>query len=169
VFFDGTNGDQPSSLMQASDGNFYGTTSGVTANHSNGGVFKVTADGTLTSLLSFNGTNGAGPASTLLEVTGGVFYGTTYAGGASNLGTVFRLTIDSAPPAFQSVMRTGNTIGFTWNALAGHLYQVQFTTNLLQTNWTDLAAPIAATSSTASATDAIGPDFRRFYRVLLLP
>ncbi len=45
-------------LAQASDGNFYGTTSGGGANNSclNGGcgtVFKITADGTLTTLYSF--------------------------------------------------------------------------------------------------------------------
>ena len=169
AFFDGTNGNQPSSLMQASDGNFYGTTAGVTANLSTGSVFKVTADGTLTSLLSFNGTNGAAPVSTLLEAPDGNFYGTTYSGGTSNRGTIFRLTTTSGPLSIQSIMRADNTVAFTWRALAGHLYQAQFTTSLIQTNWTDLAAPITATNTTATASDIIGADRQRFYRVVLSP
>ena len=169
ALFDGTNGDQPSSLMQAHDGNFYGTTYGVTANVSTGGVFKVTADGTLTSLLSFNGTNGARSLSTLLEATNGDFYSTTYVGGASNLGTVFRLELTPQAPLFQTVTRTGGALTFIWSAVSGKSYQLQHTIDLIQTNWTDLGTPITATNATATASDTIGPDRQRFYRVVLLP
>ena len=57
-------------------------------------------------------------------------------------------------------------LAFTWTALAGHTYQVQFLTDLTQTNWTDLGNPIAATNNTASASDVIGPYAQRFYRVV---
>src|SRR5580704_2763095 len=62
--FDGNNGGQPlSSLIQGNDGNFYGTTSsGGSLNACDGSgcgtVFKITPDGTLTTILSFSGTDG---------------------------------------------------------------------------------------------------------------
>jgi len=72
------------------------------------------------------------------------------------------------PVLFQSVAQSGGTITFTWPALAGLGYQVQYKTNLAQPNWTNLGSAITATSNTASASDAIGPDPNRFYRLLLL-
>jgi len=37
-----------------------------------------------------------------------------------------------------------------------------------QTTWGDLGGPLIATNTTASASDVIGPDRQRFYRVVLL-
>jgi uncharacterized repeat protein (TIGR03803 family) len=79
-------------LLLASDGNFYGTAAygGDTAN---GTVFKMTPDGTLSSIYSFTGdSDGANPQSALIEVTNGVLYGTTSSGGDSQNGTVFKIT-----------------------------------------------------------------------------
>jgi len=56
----------------------------------------------------------------------------------------------------------------TWLALAGRSYQLQFTTNLTQTNWSNVGGTIVATNTTASAPDAIGVDRQRLYRLLLL-
>jgi uncharacterized repeat protein (TIGR03803 family) len=51
--FDGTDGDAPfAGLVQATDGDFYGTTEGGGANQV-GTVFKISTDGTLTTLYSF--------------------------------------------------------------------------------------------------------------------
>src|SRR5580700_8109221 len=51
--FDGTDGVQPASrLVQATDGDFYGTTVGGGANN-NGTVFKITPGGALTALYNF--------------------------------------------------------------------------------------------------------------------
>ncbi len=78
-------------LIQATDGNFYGTTSeGGTNGH--GTVFKITPGGTLTTLYSFNGTDGSFPEARLIQATDGNFYSTTDVGGASNFGTVFKIT-----------------------------------------------------------------------------
>jgi uncharacterized repeat protein (TIGR03803 family) len=68
-------------LIQASDGNFYGTTTsgGATPGRDQlfGTVFKVDAAGTLTRLFTFtNATNGA-PSSSLIQGSDGSFYGTT--------------------------------------------------------------------------------------------
>ena len=91
-----TDGSQPfAALVEATDGNFYGTTSSGGAN-SYGTVFKVTPGGTLTTLHSFNVSEGYSVAA-LVEATDGNFYGTTANGGTSNncvdgCGTIFRIT-----------------------------------------------------------------------------
>ena len=74
------------------------------------------------------------------------------------------------PPVFQTVEQTAGTLTVTWSTVPGLSYQVQYTTNLSQTDWTDLGSPIAATNSTTTAFDLIlsGPA-QRFYRVALLP
>ena len=102
VSFGGTNGCTPAygALIQAGDGNFYGTTLYGGSNYSggvftgNGTVFRVDTNGNLTTLIYFNGTNGAIPS---LGLTIGIdqnFYGTTQVGGTSNLGTVFKMSAD---------------------------------------------------------------------------
>jgi hypothetical protein len=72
-------------------------------------------------------------------------------------------------PSFRSVAQTGNSLTFTWNSLAGLAYQVQYSTNLVQTNWINLGSAITATDFTTTATNVIGPDPQRFYRVYRLP
>ena len=72
-------------------------------------------------------------------------------------------------PAFQSVAVTGGSITFTWNALVGSQYQVQYKTNLNQSNWMNLGSPVTASNSIANASEAITFDTNRFYRVGLIP
>lgn len=97
-------------LMQASDGNFYGTTASGGANHCNnipqsggncGTVFRMTPAGVVTTLHSFgaSATDGVEPLGSLVEGPDGNFYGTTIDGGANNCasgtnncGTVYRIT-----------------------------------------------------------------------------
>jgi uncharacterized repeat protein (TIGR03803 family) len=89
---DGQNPD--SALIQAIDGNFYGTTSSAGAFNS-GTVFSMTPSGIVTVLHSFAGgpTDGANPGAALLQASDGNFYGTTSNGGAFNSGTVFKMTL----------------------------------------------------------------------------
>ena len=82
-------------LVQAVNGNFYGTTySGGT--HGYGTIFEITGAGVLTTLYSFCAErpcpDGAFPAGTLVQGNDGNFYGTTYGGGANDSGTIFQLT-----------------------------------------------------------------------------
>jgi uncharacterized repeat protein (TIGR03803 family) len=79
-------------LILATDGNFYGTSSGSAANR--GTVFKMTSSGTVTVLHAFAGgsSDGDTPKAALLQGSDGTLYGTTSAGGAANLGTVFKIT-----------------------------------------------------------------------------
>ena len=84
-------GKEPTSLIQGSDGNFYGTTEfGASGNE--GTVFKLTPAGNLITLYTFVATaNGANPTS-LVEGNDGFLYGTTGAGGVNNQGVVFKLS-----------------------------------------------------------------------------
>jgi uncharacterized repeat protein (TIGR03803 family) len=95
-----TDGGYPTGLIQAADGNFYGTTGGV---FTWGTVFQLTPQGSLTTLYSFcsqsNCTDGAYPHAPLIQAVDGNFYGTTAAGGANEntlcedaCGTAFKIT-----------------------------------------------------------------------------
>jgi uncharacterized repeat protein (TIGR03803 family) len=78
-------------LMQAIDGDFYGTTSAGGTNSSSGTLFKITSAGTLTTLHQFGDTpsDGIAPHAGLIQGTDGKFYGTTDDGGVG-FGTVFQ-------------------------------------------------------------------------------
>ena len=73
-------------LVQAVNGNFFGTTDSGGA-QGDGTVFKMTPSGTVTILYSFCSqsgcTDGAGPAASLVEAPDGDLYGTTTGGGTS--------------------------------------------------------------------------------------
>lgn len=78
--FNGTNGREPfTSLLEGTDGNFYGTTYGG-GKYLSGTVFKVTPSGTLTTLISFRYTGGVEPKAGLVQGADGNFYGTTSGG-----------------------------------------------------------------------------------------
>ena len=102
--FDGTNGNAPmAGLVQAANGNFYGSTfAGGTGNYNGfcpnncGTIFTVTASGTLTTLYNFSYTDGAGPTGALILGTDGNYYGTTSAGGPADSGTFFAITPSGA-------------------------------------------------------------------------
>jgi uncharacterized repeat protein (TIGR03803 family) len=100
------------SLIQGSDGNFYGLTNLGGASN-NGIVFKVTAAGVETVLHAFAGgtADGAQPAVALIQGSDGNFYGTTPFGGASGYGTVFRITTAGVETVLHSF--TGATDGAT--------------------------------------------------------
>jgi uncharacterized repeat protein (TIGR03803 family) len=84
------------SLIQGMDGNFYGTTEEGGANGV-GTVFRITAQGALTTLYSFcsqtNCTDGSYPQGTLSQSANGNLYGTARYGGANGDGTVFVITL----------------------------------------------------------------------------
>src|SRR5579871_4905542 len=96
--FNGQNGYYTTAaLIQGNDGNFYGTTAGGGSN-SVGTIFKISTQGTLTTLWQFSGgVDGANPEAGLLQGLDGNLYGTAYDGGASTnctggCGTVFKIT-----------------------------------------------------------------------------
>jgi len=115
-------GQWPSgSLVQATDGNFYGTTEAGGAHGTNcpfgicGTVFKLTPAGKLTTLHSFGGTDGSDPYSGLVQGTDGNFYGTTEmgadlsCGGGYGCGTIFSLSMGLGP--FVETRPTSGRVG----------------------------------------------------------
>ena len=115
-FAGGTDGELPVvGLIQASDGNFYGTTL-FGGNNGVGTVFKISLQGQKTVLHSFaGGTDGATPRSALIQASDGNFYGTTLYGGNNAGGTVFKIT----PTGVETILYgfAGGTDGATPNGL----------------------------------------------------
>ena len=126
-------GDGPSTAMLlANDGNFYGVVY-LGGPHGSGTVFRMTPDGTVTTMYSFCSItgclDGAQPAGTLIQAADGNLYGTTAAGGTSGNGTVFRISLTgtlstlhsfdgtdgSDPMAGLVQARDGNFYGTTQN------------------------------------------------------
>jgi uncharacterized repeat protein (TIGR03803 family) len=87
-------------VIQASDGNFYGTTFEGGAGY--GTFFKITSGGTLTTLHSFVGTDGDEPSAPLVQASDGYFYGTTNLGGAYGYGAVFQVSPGGAVTTLHS-------------------------------------------------------------------
>ena len=118
-----TDGERPyAALVQATNGDFYGTTSHGGAN-AYGTVFKITPSGTLTTLYSFCSQSGCAdgsyPGTGLVEDTNGTFYGTTISGGASGDGTVFSLSVGLGP--FVKTLPTSGLVGGTVKILGTDL------------------------------------------------
>jgi uncharacterized repeat protein (TIGR03803 family) len=83
----------PSTLLQGSDGHFYGTFHGTVGGSNTGMLFRVTANGVFTQLAGFNGLTGLPSDGPLVEGPDGSLFGTTFVGGGfPTEGTVFNFT-----------------------------------------------------------------------------
>jgi uncharacterized repeat protein (TIGR03803 family) len=175
--FTGPNGDTAQApLTQGLDGNFYSTTSMGGAN-GYGTFFKITTNGTLTSLYSFCSqqfcSDGSTPLGGLLLRTDGNFYGTTNQGGSGNNGTVFKMTpggtltilhtfnsFDGPGPNADLVQGAdGNLYGTT--GLGGNLFGSVFKLTLggtFSTVYSFCSQPNCADGSNPSAGLTIGTD-----------
>jgi uncharacterized repeat protein (TIGR03803 family) len=123
--FDLTDGTNPyAGLVQATNGDFYGTTEEGGANDY-GTVFKMTPSGTLTTLHTFASTDGASSYAGLVEDTNGDFYGTTSQGGADTTdcglgcGTIFSLSVGLGP--FVETQTTSGKVGAAVKILGTNL------------------------------------------------
>ncbi len=88
-----TDGAHPWELVQASDGNFYGTTfAGGTQD--SGTVFRISPGGSYSNLYSFgsHANDGLSVHFGLVQGGDGNLYGTTEKGGTAGLGTVYRIS-----------------------------------------------------------------------------
>ena len=72
------------------------------------------------------------------------------------------------PPNIQTASRPEGPFTISWTALTGRGYQVQFKSDLPQTNWSNLVR-LTATNVTMTAFDPVVSEPQRFYRILLLP
>jgi len=124
-------------LTLGSDGNFYGVASGGGASGV-GAVYRITPQGSFTTLASFNASTGDFPFSSLTQARDGNFYGATSNGGnlaacsGFGCGSIFRVTPDGVltnvhnfcsqanctdgAVAFDGLMlaSNGNLYGGTW-------------------------------------------------------
>ena len=119
--FHDSDGSGPNGLVQANNGEFYGTTSSGGANLDAEGIgagtfFKMTAGGALTTLYSFCAqsgcTDGEHPIG-LVQATNGDFYGMTTLGGTTNQGTIFKITPSGTPT---TLVNFDGTNGYAPNA-----------------------------------------------------
>ena len=113
------------SLIQASDGYFYGTTAfggDLSCSFPNtsvagcGTIFRIGAAGNFTSHHSFSGPDGLLPVAALLQAKDGSFYGTTVGGGTvvgggTGFGTVFRMDFSGRTTVIYSFSGVGAETG----------------------------------------------------------
>jgi hypothetical protein len=64
--------------------------------------------------------------------------------------------------------QSSNSINFTWSALPGLVYQVQYTDTLSPLNWTNAGSPITATNNIVAASEDVTAASQQFYRLALL-
>ncbi len=126
--FNDPDGKNPfAGLLQASDGNFYGTTY-AGGSSSQGNIYRLTPGGVLTVLHSFNGSDGLKPNG-LIQANDGNFYGTTKEGGTNGKGTIFRLATNGtfvSLYSFSGPDGEGPRAGLT-QANDGNLYGTAYT------------------------------------------
>jgi len=162
-----TDGSTPyAGLIQASDGNLYGTTfaGGANATSCNGGcgtIFKITTTGKLTTLYNFCAeskcTDGSQPKGGLVEGTDGFLYGTTYYGGTAGVGTVFSLPVVGLAP-FVKILAPSGTAGSTVIILGTNLTaatEVSFNGTAADTFTVVSSSEITATVPTGATTGTV--------------
>jgi uncharacterized repeat protein (TIGR03803 family) len=111
-------------LVQATDGNFYGTNDiGGLGGFAAGVLFRITPTGTFTVLHNFFWDTGGSAQATLLQHTNGVLYSTTAVGGTGNGGDGTFYSFDVGLGPFVSFLpaagKVGNTIEFLGQGFTG--------------------------------------------------
>lgn len=104
--------------MQATDGNFYGTTLLGDTGICNGGcgvIFKMTSAGQFTVLHNFTNTDGNHPYGPIIQASDGNLYGTTRYGGSNGYGVVYKIT----PAGVYKVLLNFKAFGAGSNPVAG--------------------------------------------------
>jgi uncharacterized repeat protein (TIGR03803 family) len=149
-FTDGHDGAYPeAALVQANDGNLYGTAyEGGTNGY--GTIIRITTSGSFTSPYSFaDGHDGANPFAGLVQASNGNLYGTALGGGTNADGTVFEFTLPPLPPPILNILLNGQQSVLSWPASAAN-YVLQSTTNLSSPNWVNISNAMPVTTITVT-------------------
>ncbi len=173
ISFDRTNGSIPhGGIAQGRDGNLYGATSDADFLNPTkyGTFFKMTTNGTLTTLIYFNGTNALNPFVTFTSASDGNLYGTLCGINRNqtlnnNVGTIFRLV---EPPVL-TILQTNDIVKLRWTSFTNGIYRLEKISSWDSTNWTAISSNIIATGNSTSFTNAMSGAAQEFYRVVLLP
>jgi len=153
-------------LIQATDGNFYGTTPSAGVHFTGGTIFQMTPSGALTTLYSFcalpNCDDGSAPYDNLLQATDGNLYGTTSMGGngcnGGFCGTVFKVSTGLPPfvtiqpaigPLGTPVTILGTNLGGTTNVAFNG---TPATFNVISSSEIETSVPAGATTGMVQVT-----------------
>jgi uncharacterized repeat protein (TIGR03803 family) len=149
----GCTGFSTASLIQATDGNLYGTAAGQ--------IFKIALGGKLTTLFSTDDAQGE-DLNGLVQGTDGMFYGTGAYGGASYDGTVFRFAVGLGPfvetrPTSGKVGASVIILGNGFNGATGVRFNGTVATfTVVSATEIKTNVPVGATSGTVRVTTATG-------------
>ncbi|MBI2834435.1 MAG: hypothetical protein HYX76_08415, partial [Acidobacteria bacterium] len=158
AFSNGADGGEPlAGMIEASDGNLYGTTStGGPGAGAAGTVFRLAPDAVLETVFAFNTAsaplNGHTPQAPLIEASPVSFYGTASGGGEARSGVVFNLSFVTGPLALTSPnggekLFTGTPYRIDWTSSLGGIASFDL---FYSTNGTTYS-PIAGCSGLSSA------------------
>jgi len=159
-----TDGCEPlGGLVEAVDGNFYGTTYTGPGPHGHGVLFKMTKTGTYTVLRNFDTATGWVPATTAMQNTNGIIYGETLTGGFSFNGVFYSLNAGISP--FVSLVgypaaSAGKSFGILGQGLSGTT-SVKFGTgsatfNVVSDTYMTAVVPTSGTTGTVTVTTSGG-------------
>ncbi len=156
-FTGGQDGGNPwGALVQAADGNLYGTTQDY-GTYGFGTIFRLAPNGILSTVGQFDGYIGAYPSAVLVQGTDGNLYGTTLSGGSYSDGVIYRLGVSgplqiTGQPANQSGY-TGGTAAFTVATFGGAPVSYQWQQNGINlTNGGGFSGANAATLTLSNVT-----------------
>jgi uncharacterized repeat protein (TIGR03803 family) len=124
VVFHGSDGSGPDSggLVQGPDATGFGGDLSVNNGSGAGTIYKMTPDGTLTTLVQFDGITGLTP-NKLLRGSDGELYGTTRGGGSSGSGIVFKVGLDGTSTVLANFDgRNGRPLGGLAQGSDGNFY-----------------------------------------------
>jgi uncharacterized repeat protein (TIGR03803 family) len=158
-FSSSRSGEYPNGLVEAPDGDFYGT-SQKGGQFGYGTAFKVTPSGQITLLASFDGQNGREPRGQLVYGTDGQLYGVTRLGGKNGTGTFFRLT----DRPLLTIESDGTSLTLSWDSAPGQVYRVETNANLNGNAWALLRDGINSTEGKTSIS-LPQPSERTFFRI----
>jgi hypothetical protein len=80
------------------------------------------------------------------------------------------VTVQTVPgPVLNSAAVSSGAIAFSWSAFLNVSYQIQSTTNLINSGWANLGSSIRATNNVVNVSLPMGNAPKQFYRVILSP